>query len=91
MDAAPEGALELLDGIADHRVHHLLVEARIRLGGRNAVRNEDKAVVEIDRAIVLLARDIVVDHDDLVERATGIRWAGCQRPVAHVHLHFVAE
>ena len=28
---------------------------------------------------------------DLVECATGVRWAGRHLPVAHVHQHFVAE
>jgi len=90
-DPASERALELVDGVARHRVHHLLVEARVGLGRRDTAVDQDVRVVEIDRPVVLVARGVVVDDGDAVVRALALRRAGHEVAVAHVELHLVAE
>ncbi|MCY1419938.1 hypothetical protein D9M71_355420 [compost metagenome] len=60
-DPPPQRALEDLDGLHRHGEHHLLVEARIALGRRQAVLRQDMGMVEVQRLVELPAGGVDVD------------------------------
>jgi len=78
-------------GTPHDRVDHLLVEARIAFAGRQAVRDQDERVVEVDGTIVDVARHVVVHDGDLVAGAALIDRSPRQRPIADRELHLVAQ
>ena len=92
MDAAPEGRLEMLDRLGDDRVDHLLMKARIGLGGIETAADQDARIVEIDRLVVGLVRAVVVDDGDGVARdQIAHHRTGIELLVADVHRHLIAE
>ena len=69
---APAGEpLEALDDAHGHRVHDLLVRARVALRGPKSLLGEHGRIVEVDRLVPAVAGRVVVD--DLHEVAVGTR------------------
>lgn len=60
-DLPPQRPLEQLDGLHRHGEDHLLMEARIALGRREAVLRQQVRVVEVHRLVELVAGGIDVD------------------------------
>jgi hypothetical protein len=92
VDVPPQRGLEVLDGLGGHRIDHLLVKARIRLGRWQAAAHEDARVVEIDWLVVRPGRPVVIDDRDVVRR--GVRPDGgtrCEVPAPHFDGHLVSE
>ena len=61
-----QSELEAPDRLADHRVHHLLVKARIGLARVESSSNENLRTVEVDRSVVLVVARVEIDDRDVV-------------------------
>ena len=71
MDTPAERALEALKRFRGHGIDHLLMKARIRLGGIDAALDQDFRIVQIDRFIIDLVAAVVIDHGKLLADRSG--------------------
>src|SRR6185369_10401025 len=92
VNAASERLLEMLDGICDDGVYHLLMEVRISLTRTKSATKQDIPVIEVNRLVVPLVRAVVIDDGDRIwSPAVTYDWSGIKLLEPDVHRHLVAE
>ena len=91
VDAPAERRFEVLDGVGDYRVDHLLVEPRIGLGGVEAAADEDARIVEVNRRVPGLVGAVVVDDGDGITAVVAHHRTAVELLVAHVDAHLVSQ
>src|SRR6185369_15807310 len=92
VNAASERLLEMLDGIRDDGVYHLLMEVRIALTRTKSATKQDIPIIEVNWLVVPLVRAVVVDDGDRIwSPAVAYDWSGIKLLKSDGHRHLVAK